>query len=72
MLAIELLTAARGLDLRAPLEPGPATGAVRDRIRERVAGPGPDRFLAPDIAAMTRLVRCGGVRSAAETVVELR
>ena len=28
VLAIEVLTAARALDLRAPLQPGPATGAV--------------------------------------------
>ena len=40
VLAIELLTAARALDLRAPLQPGPATGAVvagaaRDRRRAR-------------------------------------
>ncbi|MDO8209735.1 histidine ammonia-lyase [Conexibacter sp. CPCC 206217] len=69
VLAIELLTASRSLDLRAPLVAGPATAAVRARIREHVAGPGPDRFLAPDIEAVVRLVRDGSVRAAAETVV---
>ncbi len=41
VLAIELLTAARALDLRAPLTPARATGAVVAGLRERVAGPGP-------------------------------
>ncbi|TRW42924.1 histidine ammonia-lyase, partial [Georgenia yuyongxinii] len=33
VLAVELLTAARALDLRAPLTPAPATAAVRDALR---------------------------------------
>jgi histidine ammonia-lyase len=57
VLAVELLTAARALDLRAPLKPAPATAAVVARLRERVPGPGPDRHLAPDIAAAEQLVR---------------
>src|SRR3954464_10436627 len=43
VVAIELLTAARGLDMRAPLAPAPVTGAVRDRLRVDVPGPGQDR-----------------------------
>ncbi len=39
VLAIEILTAARALDLRAPLQAGPATGAVRDLVRTVAAGP---------------------------------
>lgn len=65
VLAIEIMTAARGIDLRAPLTPGPATGAVVRVVREQVAGPGADRFLAPDIAAVTDAVRTGAVVSAA-------
>jgi histidine ammonia-lyase len=66
VVAIEVLTAARALDLRAPLTPAPATGAVRDAVRAAgVAGPGPDRFLAPEIAAVTDLVRSGAVADAA-------
>ena len=57
VLAVELLTAARALDLRAPLKPAPATAAVVARLRDRVPGPGPDRHLAPDIAAAEQLVR---------------
>ncbi|WP_067822961.1 histidine ammonia-lyase [Nocardia inohanensis] len=59
VLAVELLTAARALDLRAPLEPAAVTAAARDLVRSRVAGPGPDRHLAPDIAAVVELVRSG-------------
>ncbi|WAL64741.1 histidine ammonia-lyase [Amycolatopsis cynarae] len=56
VVAIELLTACRALDLRAPLRPAPVTAAVRDLIRTRVPGPGPDRHVAPEIAAVRELV----------------
>jgi histidine ammonia-lyase len=59
VLAIEVLTAARGIDLRAPLRPAPATGAAIAVLREAVPGPGPDRFLAPEIEAAFQLVRSG-------------
>jgi histidine ammonia-lyase len=68
VLAVELLTAARALDLRMPLTPAPATAAVRDALRVDVAGPGPDRYLAPEIEAAYRLVRTGRAISAAESV----
>ncbi len=70
VLAIEVLTAARALDLRAPLGPAPATGAVRDAVRAAgVPGPGPDRHLAPEIEAVVTAVRTGAVLAAAETVI---
>jgi histidine ammonia-lyase len=69
VVAIELLTAARALDLRAPLVPAAATGAVRDRLRVEVPGPGPDRYLAPEIEAAVRLVTSGEALAAAESVV---
>ena len=68
VLAIEVLTAARGIDLRAPLGPAPATGAVIARLREDVTGPGPDRYLSPEIEATVALVRSGGLLAAAERV----
>jgi len=68
VLAVELLTAARGVELRAPLDPGPASGAVIAALRDGVDGPGPDRFLAPDIEAAYTLVRSGAVVAAAERV----
>lgn len=71
VLAIELLTAARALDLRAPLEPAPATGVVVAAVRERVFGPGPDRYLAPEIAAAAELITDGTVLAAVESVTGL-
>ncbi|GAA2627519.1 histidine ammonia-lyase [Actinomadura fulvescens] len=68
VLAIELLTAARALDLRAPLRPSPATGAVVAALREHVPGPGPDRHLAPEIAATAHLIRDGALSAAAHQV----
>ena len=68
VLAIELMTAARGLELRAPLEPAAATGAVLAEVRRVVPGPGPDRFLTPEIEAAVELVRSGRVVSAAQAV----
>ncbi|HWB65728.1 MAG TPA: histidine ammonia-lyase [Mycobacteriales bacterium] len=68
VLAIELLSAARALELRAPLAPSPATGAVVRRLRERVAGAGPDRHLAPEIDAAIAMVRDGSLLAAAEAV----
>ncbi|WP_456696047.1 histidine ammonia-lyase [Aeromicrobium sp. P5_D10] len=61
VLAIEILTAARGIDLRAPLQPAAATGAAISVLRQHVSGPGPDRYLAPDIEAATELVRSGAL-----------
>jgi histidine ammonia-lyase len=68
VLAVELLTAARAIDLRAPLEPAAATGAVVRALRETVPGPGPDRVLADEIAAAVAFVRDGRARRAAEAV----
>jgi histidine ammonia-lyase len=69
VLAIELLTAARALDFRAPLQPGPATGAVVAALRELVPPPGHDRFLAPEIEAAVDLVRTGAAVAAADAVL---
>lgn len=63
VIAIEILTAARALDLRGPLAPGLVTGAVRALVRSRVAGPGPDRHLAPEIEAVVQLLAAGELKS---------
>jgi len=68
VLAIEIMTAARSLDLRAPLTPGAATGAVRDLVRTVAAGPGHDRFLSPEIEAVVQIVATGAVTDAAASV----
>ncbi|MCC5946815.1 MAG: histidine ammonia-lyase [Nitriliruptoraceae bacterium] len=69
VLAIEILTAARAMDLRAPLAASPATAAVRDALRAHVEGPGPDRHLSPEIAAAVALVQDGTLLAAAEDAV---
>ena len=69
VLAIELLTAARALDLRAPLLPSPATAAVVAALRARVDGPGPDRHLAPEIEAAVSFVGSGEAVGAADAAL---
>ncbi len=58
VLAIELLTAGRALQLRAPLEPGPVGQAVLELLGP-LGAPGPDTFLAPELEAVEDLVAQG-------------
>jgi histidine ammonia-lyase len=69
ILAVELCAAARAQELRQPLEPSPATAAVRAALRRQVAGVGPDRVVAPELAAAESLIRSGAIVRAAESVV---
>ena len=70
VVAIEVLTAARALDLRAPLQPSPATAAVVALLRSSgIEGPGPDRHLSPEIETAVGLVASGAVLSAAASVI---
>ena len=69
VVAIEVLTAARALDLRAPLTPSPATAAVVRLLRgSGIEGPGPDRYLTRD-RHRRELVRSGAVLHAVEEVI---
>ncbi len=68
VIAIEILTAARALDFRAPLPPAPGTAAAHDAVRTRVRGPGPDRFLAPEMEAVVELLESGALIAAVEAV----
>jgi histidine ammonia-lyase len=69
VVAIEVMTAARALDMRG-LEPSPATAAVVRALREAgVQGPGPDRHLSPEIEETVSLVASGAVLAAAESVI---
>jgi histidine ammonia-lyase len=70
VLAIEVMTAARGLALRSPLEPGVSTGAVVELVAGVGAVPGPDRFLTPEIEAITALVESGTVVARASEAVD--
>ncbi|MEV4346906.1 histidine ammonia-lyase [Actinoplanes sp. NPDC049596] len=47
LLAVELLSAVRGLQLRAPLTPSPAGAAAVTALTPAAGAPGPDLFLAP-------------------------
>jgi len=64
ILAVELACAARGLDLRAPLAPAPGTAAALSVLRSRVSGPGPDRYMSPELAAVEELIRSGAMLDA--------
>jgi histidine ammonia-lyase len=73
VLAVEVLTAGRAMDLRRPLLPAPGTGAVLARLRDSVPGPGTDRYLAPEIEAAVALVASGAaVRAAQEAAGPLQ
>jgi histidine ammonia-lyase len=69
IIAVELVCAARGLDLRAPLAPAAGTGAALRAVRERVEGPGPDRQVAPDLAAAEDLIAAGALLDAVEAEI---
>jgi histidine ammonia-lyase len=64
ILAVELVCGARALDLRAPLRPGPGTAAALAAVRARIPGPGPDRFVSPELAAAEAMVSSGSVLDA--------
>lgn len=75
VVAVELYTAARALELRGTLPatrelaPGPAGRAVVTAARAAgVAGAGPDRYLTPDLDAAEAFVRDGSLVRAAESV----
>jgi histidine ammonia-lyase len=69
ILAVELVTAARAIDLRAPLQASPATAAAIAELRRSVPGPDADRFLAPELAAAEELLQGGGLVDAVSAVV---
>jgi histidine ammonia-lyase len=56
ILAVEYVCAARAIDFRTPLAPAQATGALITLLRNDVDGTGPDRFLAPELAAAEALL----------------
>ncbi len=68
-LAIEIMTAAAGVDQRAPLRPSAGVAAALAAVRERVAPMTEDRPLYRDIAAVAALIGAGTVSKAAERSV---
>jgi histidine ammonia-lyase len=69
ILAVELAVSGRAVDLRAPLVPAAGTGAALAALRSDVPGPGPDRFLSPELAAAEELLRSGAVLAAVEEAI---
>ena len=61
IIAIELVTAARAIELRAPLTPSPTSATIIAALRKSVPGAGPDRYLSPELMAATRFVASGAV-----------
>ncbi|MCB0968205.1 MAG: histidine ammonia-lyase [Ilumatobacter sp.] len=57
ILAVEYVCAARAIELRAPLTPSPACGALVDLLRADVPGVGPDRFLSPELTTAEAILR---------------
>ncbi len=69
IIAVELYAATRAIELRDGLTPAPASRAAIDALRAAgVEGPGPDRFLAPDLAGADAFVRDGSLVAAVERV----
>ncbi len=69
VVAIEAMAAAQSLDLRAPLGPARGTRAARGAVRAVVPFLEADRELAPDISAVTEMVRTGALMGAVEAAI---
>jgi len=69
VLAVEMVCAGAAIDLRGPLQPAAGTGAALAVLREQVAGPGPDRWLSPDLRAAEQLLADGTALTAVETAI---
>jgi histidine ammonia-lyase len=69
VVAIELMVAARGVDMRSPLKASPANSAAIEKLRTKVQGPGTDRWLTPEIEASVALVKSGEILHAVEKVI---
>jgi histidine ammonia-lyase len=69
VLAVELVCAGAAIDLRAPLLPGAGTGAALAVLRSQVAGPGPDRWLSPDLRAAEAMLLDGSLLTAVESAI---
>ena len=70
ILAVELMCAARGIELRAPLHPAVGTGAAVGVLREAgVAGFGPDRELSPELGVAEELLETGSLLREVEAAI---
>jgi len=69
LLAVELLAAVRGLQLRAPLTPSPAGRAAVAAVAPLAGEPGPDVFLAPVLDGCRELISGTRLRAAVEAEI---
>ncbi len=65
ILGIEALSAAQGVELRAPLKTSPQLTNVMKEIRSEIAAVKEDRYLAPDLAKAGNLLAQGKIAQAA-------
>src|SRR4051794_1092928 len=69
ILAVELVCAGRGIELRAPLEPGAGTGAALRALRTVVPGHGADRQVSPELRAAEELLESGELVRTVESAI---
>lgn len=69
VLAIELLSAAQGIDFRAPLRPGLGTQAAYKAFRAQIGFVERDLYMHPLLARSLELVESGEVVAAAENAI---
>ncbi|MFK3980008.1 histidine ammonia-lyase [Micromonospora sp. NPDC050397] len=67
LLAVELLAAVRGLQLRTPLTPSPAGRAAVEAMARHAGPPGPDIFLAPVLESARTVVANRDLRTTIES-----
>ncbi len=68
VLAVELVAASRGVELREP-KPAPGVSAASRAIRELIPGVGPDRWLAPELELAADAIGDGRVVTSVEAAV---
>ena len=68
-LAIEVMTAAAGVDQRAPLKASRGVRAAVAKVREKVAPMVGDRPLYRDIEAIAELVGSGALSDATQAII---
>lgn len=66
IIAIEMITAAQGVECRSPHKTSPNLQAAIKRLRQDVATLGDDRYLAPDIERSNELVRTSAILDAVD------
>lgn len=70
IVAIELLAACQGIDLRRPLKTSVRLEAIHQLVRQHVPFYAEDRYFSPDIEAITKLIKDGSVRRATNLSIQ--